>query len=199
MDIQQQQQQQEGQHDDVVGFFEVFKMGHLSHAEVAALSTEELRSRYSLLVPVSDRTQLQQAQPGGCQLAALPKPGHIVVDKTHFQDMMAREARRDEPVFRAHDVFARDRQMIAALLRDKIGGQREQLRALVAGHTQRGKEKHELLSALKDFVDEDQKLWEGILAHPFFHGPQHDDADAAAAAAAAEPQHHAADANTGHQ
>lgn len=75
MDIQQQQQQQEGQHDDVVGFFEVFKMGHLSHAEVAALSTEELRSRYSLLVPVSDRTQLQQAQPGGCQLAALPKPG----------------------------------------------------------------------------------------------------------------------------
>jgi hypothetical protein len=75
MDVQQQQQQEEGQHDDVVGFFEVFKMGHLSHAEVAALSTEELRSRYSLLVPVSDRTQLQQAQPGGCQLAALPKPG----------------------------------------------------------------------------------------------------------------------------
>jgi hypothetical protein len=72
----QQQQQQQGQHDDdVVGLFEVFKMGHLSPAEVASLSTEELRSRYSLLVPVSDRTQLQLAQPGGCQLAALPKPG----------------------------------------------------------------------------------------------------------------------------
>jgi hypothetical protein len=148
--------------------------------------------------------------------------GHIVVDKTHFQDMMAREvrkqvdaairqlqarlslltsdpapaalththvaqAKRDEPVFRAHDAFARDRQMIAALLRDKIGGQREQLRALVAGHTQRGKEKHELLSALTAFMDEDQKLWEGILAHPFFHVPQHDDPDAS------EPQQHPAD------
>jgi hypothetical protein len=57
--------------DASVGLFEVFKMGHLPLADVAALSDEELRRRYSLLLPFTDRAQLQPP----CQLAALPKPG----------------------------------------------------------------------------------------------------------------------------
>jgi hypothetical protein len=85
---------------------------------------------------------------------------------------VAKQAKRDEPLFRAHDMFAHDRQMIATLLRDTIVGQQEQLMALVTDHTQPGKEKHELLSALKNFMDDEQKIWHGILSHSFFDGDE---------------------------
>ncbi len=60
--------------------FEVFKFGHASRQELEQMPLEQLRSRYTMLVPIDSKQQLQAA----AELATVPKEGAHIFECFQF-------------------------------------------------------------------------------------------------------------------
>ncbi len=60
--------------------FEVFKFGHASRQELEQMPLEQLRSHYTMLVPIDSKQQLQAAT----ELATVPKEGAHIFECFQF-------------------------------------------------------------------------------------------------------------------
>eukprot|EP01102_Stenamoeba_stenopodia_P001404 TRINITY_DN11204_c0_g1_i1.p1 TRINITY_DN11204_c0_g1~~TRINITY_DN11204_c0_g1_i1.p1 ORF type:complete len:203 (-),score=50.33 TRINITY_DN11204_c0_g1_i1:44-613(-) len=114
--------------------FEVYNVGSQPFDSLKEKSLAEIRAKFTILSPVESLDQLKP----DVALATLPKEGHMIVDKTQFQDMLKRKisealkqqelenrVKRDEKIFTAMEVFESDKLAISEFLKVLINRERE--------------------------------------------------------------------------
>ena len=122
---------------ECVSLFEVFRVGSLPKSELSSLSLNDVKSKFTLLVPVEDVNQITNAN----MLATLPKEGHMIVDKNAYQKLLNEKVetavkdikiQSDEKICKALEVVEKERREVAEILKATIQQQRKNLNNLIA-------------------------------------------------------------------
>ncbi|KAL6049510.1 hypothetical protein QOT17_020390 [Balamuthia mandrillaris] len=158
--------------ESIMDLFEVFRVGQVKQSELEGCAPEELRRKYTLLLPInSPEDLLHHKNNNNAALATFPKEGHMIVDKSRFQtlindkvaqatDLNLRKlrAQADERIFRAEAALEKDRMAVAELLRSTIEMERGKLMELIEREKSKKKGEGEGEAAAKDKLMDSEEL-----------------------------------------
>jgi len=165
----------------VVDVFEVFMLKHVQKSDLESLTLENLRGKYTQIIPISSKEQVQN---GNCNaLAVVPNSNHMVVDKSKFQDMVTKQIKQkldielnkltenqkstiDNLKNEAFQLFEDERRKLNDVVRKRVNEERSRTRDIITKLLESETDSKVLKRLIEQRLEEEEKVINAVFEDP---------------------------------